>query len=737
MKKIFTLALVALAMLVSNNATAGNTTITTAAQLKAAIMGDGARTATDVDTVYVPYNDGALYNVKGISTTEMPKAGTLYVIGVPDENTGALPWVGWQISLPENTEGDHLALIFENLKISHQTVATDLAAGSKYPFASKDTLKHYIDSLVFRHCDLYHYGRAFYRIEVGKLANGNFADGGRTAHVLVENCRMHEPQSGNNDMPTFYFGHKVNTLEMRNNTFYDLNALNKLVGFNYMDDNTGREEITFDFHNNTVVGVPKATLLDFGTFVAAGSTFNITNNIFYYPWWSDDFNNNGLTEEQILELKSQPIAGIANGIVDIRNNFIYGYKEAKNPVGEDGEWLVDLNDGQSNYLHNSDFDLDPIDFSNWELDEFMIATHDDNLSAFYTAGTDGSPIGDINNYTTEIQVIVPVQVNIEGSKSASVTIKPNQQTYKAGDEITLTVNTKGRLNTFEGWSNGETAESITITLDAEGLDITAKFKELDYVSAWNLEQLTKNNTKLAAPLAPNYGDENVTLNYARWQEATEAVEPTEENPEGVEAQPEGYRDVIENAIETRNNKVSGDLRNCFFISTPVGVFNVEGSHSDYAYISIPEAKNGHHLQLSVASDNIPYKHYTVDYLVEGAEEWVKMGEFEMTATGKWFDYDFALPLEADGKATKVRVKGVEADGLFVSEEMQEAGTEPTREFLFVSELYLVNGEPIENGIATVNTKEQQSAPVYNLMGMKVNGNVRGLYIQNGRKFVVK
>ena len=114
-----------------------------------------------------------------------------------------------------------------------------------------------------------------------------------------------------------------------------------------------------------------------------------------------------------------------------------------------------------------------------------------------------------------------------------------------------------------------------------------------------------------------------------------------------------------------------------------------------------------------------------------------MGEFEMTATGKWFDYDFALPIEADGKATKVRVKGVEADGLFVSEEMQEAGTEPTREFLFVSELYLVNGEPIENGIATVNTNEQQNTPLYNLMGMKVNGNVRGLYIQNGRKFVVK
>jgi len=44
---------------------------------------------------------------------------------------------------------------------------------------------------------------------------------------------------------------------------------------------------------------------------------------------------------------------------------------------------------------------------------------------------------------------------------------------------------------------------------------------------------------------------------------------------------------------------------------------------------------------------------------------------------------------------------------------------------------------IATGINEVNAAQQQSAPVYNLQGVRVNKMQKGLYIQNGRKFIVK
>ena len=754
----------------------------------------------DVVYLYVKgaYEDeGAGWNLK---TVYLPPCGNIHIIGITDEETGLKPRLRaefilnkkdnqgnfqmkasdgakgtWGENAYGNVEGDHFSLHFENLNIED---FNGPLANSKHFINAKDSLTHFVDTLEFKNCDIMNTARSFYRIEPQKLADGTSINAGDLGYFGMENCRFHYGSLQNNSFSLIYIPQPTTEMVFRNNTFYDLAYLNGIVTFAYMTEDTSRRALDFTFENNTVCArsysIPTwetkkpSPLFQFATkkdgtvtpYISNRSDIKIKNNIFYCPWWADKANNRKgdtyskadggviggetLTEEEMMEFESVSIMNAYNVNVDIAYNFMDGYKaatcliDAEDDPEDAGQWG---GEGESNDLNrqSNGWDLDPVDFSSWEMDEFTIPQTGDNLSCFYTAGEDGKPIGDLNNYSEHAVIIVPVEVKIEGSKSAEVIVSPVQQAYKAGEEITLTAKTKGRLNTFEGWSNGETEEVITLTLGDNGLFITAKFKELDYVSAWNLEQLTKNNMKFAAPLAPNYGDETLTLNYARWQEATEAVEPTEENPEGVEAQPEGYRDVIENAIETRNNKVSGDLRNCFFISTPAGVFNTEGSHADYAYISIPVAKNGHHLQASIASDNIPYKHYTVDCLVEGTEEWVNMGSFEMSATGQWTDYDFALPAVADGKAVKVRIKGVEADGVFISPEMEEAGTEPTREFLFVSELYLVNGEPvIDQGITIVNAKEQQNAPIYNMMGIEVsNTAARGLYIQNGRKYVVK
>ena len=77
--------------------------------------------------------------------------------------------------------------------------------------------------------------------------------------------------------------------------------------------------------------------------------------------------------------------------------------------------------------------------------------------------------------------------------------------------------------------------------------------------------------------------------------------------------------------------------------------------------------------------------------------------------------------------------------MYISPDMQEtidADGEVNTEFLFVAELILMpNGE---DGISELQgSAKQQQSPVYNLMGIRVNGQTKGLLIQNGKKFIVK
>ena len=55
------------------------------------------------------------------------------------------------------------------------------------------------------------------------------------------------------------------------------------------------------------------------------------------------------------------------------------------------------------------------------------------------------------------------------------------------------------------------------------------------------------------------------------------------------------------------------------------------------------------------------------------------------------------------------------------------------------EMY-VTVDPTTGGataISNVNAAEDTNAPVYNLAGQRVNNAMKGIYIQNGKKFVIK
>lgn len=712
MKKIFTSMLALAAMLMPNAANAGSVVIEPDSKSDANLLSEftKVRQADQRDTIYISWKEGGMSMKAG---TKIPTSGTIVLIGISNPDTKEQAMLRTELLIQKSEEADHLCLFFENLILEDINGA---GGNSKHFINAKDTDPHCFDSLVIRNCEIRNICRTFYRIEPQKgevLEDGTqlYTDAGTMKYFEMSNCRFHYASTQTNAMPLFYMGQKTETMVFRNNTFYDLPYLNNIVTFNYMDDYVSRATLNFTFENNTVVAVPKTSLFSFGSYVMPDSEYNINNNLFLYPYWSDEFNNIGLDEEGIAALKGQPYASIQYGMVYCKNNVLQGFKTAKEDINEDGEgaWY----DSSINDLTMEDVQLAWTDFADAENKNFKIWKG----HKLFTSGLDGAPIGNINEYSETKIVTVSVTATVEGSKTASVDISPKKDIYESGETITLTANTNGLLNEFKGWSNGETEKTITVVLPEEDFSITATFEELPYIAAWNMSQLEKNNVKLDAPLAPNYGDENVLLKYATW--------------DGTQ-----YVDSLTEAFMTRNNKVQGDVRNCFFIHTSEETFALkEEGHADYVYVDIPTVEESY-LQFCVATDNVPYKKYAVSYKTDA--DWTDITTFEMTETGKWNIVKAELPAELVGKAAQVRIKGIEAEGQFISADfLEDPEFTPITEFLFVTEFYLVKSNAAGINDLTATKTLNADAPVYNMMGMRVNKNTKGLLIQNGRKFIVK
>ena len=719
MKKIFTSMLAMAALMLPNAASAGNVLVENANDLISEIT--KVREPGTIDTIYVKWIQGGM----NIKTQVLPPSGSMHIIGLPNEETGEKAMVLAEFIQPSsekngsssvkgNTIEDKFSIHFENLILED---FNGVGGNSKHFFNAKDTCTHCIDSLVFKNCEIRNLCRSFFRQE----PQSKTKPAGYINYFGMENCQIHYGFTQTNAMPFIYIAQNTTEMVFRNNTFYDLPGLNTLITFAYMTEDTGREVLDFTFENNTVVASPKSTLMNFNGYVAPESSFKVNNNIFLYPYWSDDLNNPGMTDEEIEAKARRNIISTQFGIVEAQNNILEGYKGTTALIDEEsGEG--EPYDLIENELTMADVPFEWTDFADHLNKNFKIWKG----KPIYTAGVDGAPIGDLNNYS-DIQIVsVSVNPTIVGSKSATVIVSPSKPVYESGEVITLTANTNGKLNTFKGWSTGETDQTITVTLGEEDLNITATFEELPYVAAWNFQQLEKNNVKLAAPLAPNFGDETLTLNYAKWSVDDEA-----------------YVDQTTDAIVTRTNKTGDDIRYCFLMNTAEEIFaqaaDGEG-HADYAYINIPTAVDSK-LMFSAASDNVPYKKYAIEYKTDG--DWTKIKEVEVDESfiGKWVDIEAELPAAIVGKPAQVRIKGIESEKQFISADFQELidlGTNSVKaEFLFVSELYLVKTGAAGINDLTAGKAQNANAPVYNMMGMKVNKNAKGLLIQNGRKFIVK
>jgi len=643
-----------------------------------------------------------------------PMASTLrniHFIGIDDEE-GNKATLSMEMQIPAgNSEADGFSMHFENLKL-RQTQG--VWGNSKHLMNFKDANKHYIDTLEFVNCELTELCRSLYRGEVNG-AGEDFTGAGTLKVFRMENCSMHNGFRQYDAMPAIYMAQPVGEMTFKNNTFYDLTYLNSLVSFGNISENAGLQAIKFVFENNTICAFSRASLLNFGAGVSSDSEFHIKNNIVLQPNWIDDMNGRqndnkdvhdvegqtwtntktgeelecrSLTQEELQERidKGIVLTGIQGGLVQLENNMLFAYKYQNMADMVDAGDIIPIGNDENEEAEFSSLTMEDVpfawtDFADVKNDFFQIS----NANPAKTAGKNGAPLGDINNYTDQVIKVVNLTYHVEGSKSAKITVSPVKAAYMSGDEVTLTADCNGTLNTFKGWSNGMTDQTITLTLDND-LDITATFEEMDYIAVWNLDNLEKNNVVLTPPVATNYGG-GLTIDYARY------VIPEGEETGEYKTGEEGCAayDGAKQAIQTRNNKVSGDVRNCFLITTPTTQFKLgaEGK-ADYLIVNVNEDIAASKLKFFVATDNIPYKTYAVEYTTDGTT-WTEAGTFDMEGkvqTDTWYPVEIALPEMKAG--AMVRIKGVETSGMELTQEMQEQLENETleigTEFLFVTEI---------------------------------------------------
>ena len=695
MKKLFTLVFAALLA----SGMFAQTTVTNKNELTAAFNAAANLPAGEISVVFVK-GDINLGSLTLAQTTR-----NIHFIGINNEETGEQSTIRAELKFPEdNTEGDKFGLTFENLRL---TVPNGVWRDSKYFINFKDAKTHFIDTIAFRNCEITDFSRAWMRGQIdGAPSDGSFKGCGILNYFEMSDCVVHNGLRMSNAFPLVYVAWSTNKMLFKNNTFYDLTYMNSIVTFAYMTEDTGRQPVNFIFENNTVCAWSKSTLLSFGDYVTGDSEFHIKNNIILQPNWADDKNgrfgdtssdhesmtvmegSNGLLDADSIQRridKGIVLTNILGGLVQQENNMLYGYKyQNLNPAIEEnlvfpiGDTEEEEAEGFT-FLSMEDVPFAWTDFADAQNDFFQINFN----NPAYTAGKNGAPLGDANNYTNQVIKVVTVNVTIEGSKSAKVTISPEKAAYMSGDEITLTANCNGSLNTFKGWSNGMTEQTITITLE-DDIDIAANFEEISYLAVWNLDDIATNNVVKTPPVAVNYG-EGLTLDYARYI-AEEGVYKTGE--EGC-----AEYDGAKKAIQTRNNKVSGDIRNCFLITTPNTQFMAgEEGKADYLIINVDEAQAASKLQFYVASDNIPYNKYVVSYTTDGAT-WTEATTFEMegkSQTNQWYLVEAKLPALAKG--SQIRIKGDETSGMALTDEMQQLleleALEITTEFLFIAEIIL-------------------------------------------------
>lgn len=268
-----------------------------------------------------------------------------------------------------------------------------------------------------------------------------------------------------------------------------------------------------------------------------------------------------------------------------------------------------------------------------------------NFEAVNTYSLTYNVEGGGNDYMVEL---APVPTVIDGKNM-----------YEEGTNVMLTASSN-KIVTFTNWSNGETASSITLTMDQDQ-EITANYSAIDYIVAWDFITPGADSRKADFAAAENDAVTLILRNEAG--ETSGWLDKSKQNGGPYEGR---Y-----GAVNWR--------------TTGLGEYYWQTMINAEAFKDIKVAS-------SMLYNYNAYTKQDLQYSLDG-EQWTTVGSFNLEGAKNWQDLEFTLPAETNNqKQVYLRWKS--------DKESPVAGTTSANDGISLADIYITGTmEMVNDGSA--------------------------------------
>ena len=239
------------------------------------------------------------------------------------------------------------------------------------------------------------------------------------------------------------------------------------------------------------------------------------------------------------------------------------------------------------------------------------------------------------------------------------TVIDGKNMYEEGTNVMLTASSN-KIVTFTNWSNGETASSITLTMDQDQ-EITANYSAIDYIVAWDFITPGADSRKADFAAAENDAVTLILRNEAG--ETSGWLDKSKQNGGPYEGR---Y-----GAVNWR--------------TTGLGEYYWQTMINAEAFKDIKVAS-------SMLYNYNAYTKQDLQYSLDG-EQWTTVGSFNLEGAKNWQDLEFTLPADANKqKQVYLRWKS--------DKESPVAGTTSANDGISLADIYITGTmEMVNDGTA--------------------------------------
>lgn len=424
---------------------------------------------------------------------------------------------------------EHFSMFFENVSLQYRSGVS--ASSGQIIYWEKMTMdKMQIDSIVVRNCEITNCPRTFFRTAPtgDKVdADNNPLSPSKIQYFEISGCKIHNMnQAKGNNWALNVIGSMPVEMRVQNNMIYDIPYSKGLLQMAYITNDGTAPKIYIT--NNTILAakakydITPATyyeegdelpdgvsvgdvktaetssnngfcLINAGDFLDNATEYYVMNNLFQAPKEvPTDVTDWTIMEGAVDLLVARQIAdGVTTqlGSMDAEYNYFdSSYKVLVERTGTE-DYL-----GEEESVNVFDYTFDSSLYYDAAAKNYIVEKG--NSGDLYTKGSahiedfHETPISGLYScigadimYVDKFPTDVKVNVTVEGTTYANVTIQPKKDKYFIGDDITVTLTEAGNklltLCEFAGWSDDETnlSKSRSFTLDEKGLDLVAKYAD--------------------------------------------------------------------------------------------------------------------------------------------------------------------------------------------------------------------------------------------------------------------